>query len=93
MTQIEINVNSPLSAEMHNLFHKNIVFLRKKRKLTQEKLALELNITRSRLSSWEENRASPQLMTLVKVSQYFDVSMLDLVTKDLEGMSSFTLSK
>jgi len=93
MTQIQINVNSPICAEMHNYFYKNIAYLRKKRKWTQSKLARELNITRCRLSAWEENRSNPQLMTLVRLSLYFEISMLDIVTKDLQSTSTIAINK
>lgn len=77
-------------------FWKNIAYLRKQLGFTQDKMANELNVSRSRLSSWEENRAKPWLMTLVRVSQYFGLSMEEMVVQDLEKEAqekSFTILK
>ena len=68
----------------NSLFWLNISYLRKKLGYSQETLAYELNITRSRLSSWEENRAMPQIMTFIRVALYFGVSMHDFVLKDFK---------
>lgn len=62
---------------------KNIAHLRKIKGVSQELMADELGITRSRLSSWEENRASPPIELLIKLSEYFNVSIDSLVKVDL----------
>lgn len=62
---------------------KNIAHLRKIKSLSQETMADELHITRSRLSSWEESRASPPIELLIRLSEYFNVSIDSLVKVDL----------
>ena len=62
---------------------KNIAHLRKIKGLSQEVMADELDITRSRLSSWEESRASPPIELLIRLSEYFNVSIDSLVKVDL----------
>lgn len=62
---------------------KNIAHLRKIKGISQEIMADELGITRSRLSSWEEHRASPPIELLIKLSEYFHVSVDSLVKIDL----------
>jgi transcriptional regulator with XRE-family HTH domain len=52
-----------------------IKFLRKERDLTQKQLAESLLITRSALSKWEVGRAMPDLPSLVKLADYFHVSV------------------
>jgi transcriptional regulator with XRE-family HTH domain len=52
---------------MNNL-SKNIKHLRILKKLTQESLAEELLVTRSRISSYEESRSSPTIDFLIDVS-------------------------
>lgn len=58
---------------MNNL-SKNIKHLRTLKKLTQESLAEELLVTRSRISSYEENRSSPTIDFLIDFSAYFRIS-------------------
>jgi transcriptional regulator with XRE-family HTH domain len=62
---------------------KNIAHLRHLRGLSQEALAEELSITRSRLSSWEEHRAAPPIDMLIELSDYFHISVDSLVKIDL----------
>ena len=54
--------------------------IRKKKKLNQQRVALDLNITREALSHYENGRRDPSLAMLVKLSEYFDVSIDYLIT-------------
>ena len=67
---------------MHKLSH-NIRHLRKLRGLTQEQFADELNITRSRVGSYEEGRSEPSVELLIKIADYFRVPIDILVKNDL----------
>lgn len=51
--------------------------------MSQEKLSIELGITRSRLGAYEENRSEPPIDLLIKLSDYFGVSIDALVRGDL----------
>ena len=62
---------------------KNIVYLRKKNKWTQDDLASILKVKRSLIGSYEEERASPKLDLIYKMIELFDISMEDLVSKNL----------
>lgn len=62
---------------------KNIAHLRHLKGLSQESMAEELGITRSRLSSWEEHRAAPPIDMLIQLSDYFHISVDSLVKIDL----------
>ena len=62
---------------------KNIAHLRHLRGISQEYLANDLDITRSRLSSWEEHRAEPPIDLIVRLSEYFNVSIDSLLKIDL----------
>ena len=62
---------------------KNIKHLRSLKKLSQEGLAEELNVTRSRIGSYEENRSAPTIEMLVKLSDYFKVPIDILLRNDL----------
>ena len=49
--------------------------IRKKRKLSQLKVAMDLSISREALSYYENGKRSPDVEMLVKMSQYFGVSI------------------
>ncbi|MFT5256702.1 MAG: transcriptional regulator with XRE-family HTH domain [Arenicella sp.] len=67
---------------MNNL-SKNIKHLRGLKKLTQESLAEELSVTRSRISSYEENRSSPTIEFLICFSEYFRIPIDIIIKNDL----------
>ena len=54
--------------------------IRKQRRLNQQKVALDLNITREALSHYENGRREPSLAMLQKMSAYFNVSIDFLIT-------------
>ncbi len=54
--------------------------IRKLRGLNQQKVALDLNITREALSHYENGRREPSLGMLQKMSAYFNVSIDYLIT-------------
>ena len=53
---------------------------RRKKKLNQQRAALDLNITREALSHYENGRRDPSLAMLVRMSEYFNVSIDYLIT-------------
>lgn len=62
---------------------KNIKFLRKKERLTQEQLAEKIGIKRSLLGAYEEGRADPRLNNLLVIARIFDVSVDKLISSDI----------
>ena len=59
--------------------------IRKKKKLNQQKVAYDLNISREALSYYENGKREPSLATLVAMSAYFNVSINYLITgKDFQ---------
>jgi transcriptional regulator with XRE-family HTH domain len=62
---------------------KNLQYLRKQRGLSQEAMADELGVTRSRIGSYEENRSEPPIDTLIQLSTYFGLPIDVLVKNDL----------
>lgn len=54
--------------------------VRKKLKLNQQKVALDLNISREALSHYENGKRQPSLEMLIKMSKYFNVSINYLIT-------------
>ena len=65
------------------IISKNIRHLRRLKGLTQELLAEDLKVTRSRISSYEENRSSPTIDMLIMLSDYFKIPVDILLRKDL----------
>jgi transcriptional regulator with XRE-family HTH domain len=53
--------------------------IRKKKKYSQLKVALDLNMSREALSHYENGKRSPDLQMLRQLSNYFDVSIDFLV--------------
>ena len=49
--------------------------IRKKKKLNQLKVAMDLNMSREALSHYENGKRSPDIQMLRRLSQYFGVSI------------------
>lgn len=60
---------------------KNIVKIRKDNNLTQDDLANKYFVTRQTISNWENGKTYPDLETLVKISNDFNIS-LDILLKE-----------
>ena len=54
--------------------------IRKICNLNQQKVALDLNISREALSHYENGKRQPSLEMLIKMSNYFNVSINYLIT-------------
>lgn len=54
--------------------------IRKQKKLNQQKVAMDLNISRESLSYYENGKREPSLALLVQMSDYFNVSINYLIT-------------
>lgn len=53
---------------------KRLAELRKRHKISQEKLALVLNVSRSTVAMWENSSNEPDNKTLKLIAEYFSVS-------------------
>jgi transcriptional regulator with XRE-family HTH domain len=71
----------------------NLKYLRKLRGLTQEEFAVKLNIKRSLLGAYEEERAEPRLDVLETISDWFKVSLDDLLRRDLSDVKGSYLAR
>ena len=54
--------------------------IRKQRNLNQQKVAMDLNISREALSYYENGKREPSLALLVAMSKYYTVSINYLIT-------------
>ena len=57
-----------------------LVAIRKKRRYSQLKVAMDLNISREALSYYENGKRNPDVQTLLLLSRYFGVSVDYLIT-------------
>ena len=65
----------------------NLKFLRKKKGKTQDALSAELNIGRTTLANYEAGISEPNLETLRTFSNFFGISVDDLLSKNMETES------
>ena len=65
---------------------KGLKQIRKERRLTQLKVAMDLNISREALSHYENGKREPSIDMLIKMSEYFNVSIDFLINgKEFES--------
>ena len=58
--------------------------LRKKKNLTQEELAILLDVSDKAVSKWENGTSHPTIINLKKISEIFDISLDELITLEEE---------
>ena len=59
---------------------KGLVEIRKKKGYSQQKVAMDLNISREALSYYETGKRNPDINMLLAMSKYFNVSIDYLIT-------------
>lgn len=64
-------------------FNEKLVSIRKKQGLSQEELGKELQVSRQTISKWETGQSYPDFQSLVMLSDYFGMSLDELV-KDID---------
>lgn len=63
------------------MLSEKIYSLRKKKGLSQEELAFQLDVSRQAVSKWESGASVPESSKLIALSEYFNVSV-DYLIKD-----------
>lgn len=63
-------------------FHEKLQELRKQKELTQEELAEALYVSRTAISKWESGRGYPSIDSLKAISNYFSISLDELLSSD-----------
>ena len=66
-----------------NYFSKNLKYLRKENNISRSELASKLKINQSTISRWEIDNMGATIDNAYDVSQFFNVSIADLIGKDL----------
>lgn len=76
------NVNTQKGEKM--FFSKNLKFLRQKENLNQKDFGNKINLTRDTIASLENNRMKPSFDVLIKLRNYFQINLDDLIFKNLK---------
>lgn len=74
-----------------DLFSDNLKHLRQAHRLTQQDLANKLEVKRSQIGAYEEGRAMPKIPVLQQLAAYFNLSLDELVGKDLKAEEKTTV--
>lgn len=72
-----------MSDNIKDVIAKNLLFYRKKNKITQKELAEKLGVKHNAISSWENGVNSIDIDTLFRVCQIFGITV-----NDMYGMSN-----
>jgi transcriptional regulator with XRE-family HTH domain len=67
-----------------NHVSENLKYLRAKKGLSQNELAIQLRLTRNQINSYENGNAQPSIDALQKISKYFSMSIDLLVQKKID---------
>ena len=60
--------------QQNTTFGQNLAALRKRANLSQDKLAEQLHITRQAVSKWESSASTPDIDTVIRLSQILEVT-------------------
>lgn len=66
------------------IFADKLTYLRKKHSMTQEDLAIKMEVSRQSVSKWEAAMAMPDIKKIIKLSEIFGVSTDFLLNEDLQ---------
>lgn len=69
-------------------FGEKLQQLRKRESVSQEKFAEMMNVSRQAVSKWELDQSIPETETLIRISNYFQVSMDYLLKEKVDGVEN-----
>ena len=72
------------------MFSENLKTLRKARGLSQEELAIRLNVVRQTISKWEKGLSVPDADLLIRLADIFEVSVSELLGARIENEQEIT---
>ena len=73
-------------------FEDKLIILRKNKKMSQEQLADELNVSRQAVSKWESGSSYPEMDKLIQIAKIFECTLDDL-TNDKISMDKINSKK
>ncbi|MCD8365713.1 MAG: helix-turn-helix domain-containing protein [Clostridiales bacterium] len=69
------------------MFSENLKTLRKQKGMSQETLAQQLHVVRQTVSKWEKGLSVPDAEMLVRIAEFFEVSVSDLLGEKMDEAS------
>ena len=78
---------------MEIFFGNNLKILRARKHRSQQELAVFVGIKRSMLNNYENQISNPSIESLLKISEYFNISINTLLTLDFSKLSGSQLSE
>lgn len=67
--------------------------LRKKHGLSQDDFANLFNVSRQTVSNWENGKSYPDLEMIIKISDYFKISVDELLRNDVQSEEKLIMKK
>ncbi|MDE5779965.1 MAG: helix-turn-helix domain-containing protein [Lachnospiraceae bacterium] len=59
--------------------------------MTQEQIAEEINVSRQTISNWENGKSLPDVISLIKISDFYQISLDDLLKGDGKMMDKIKM--
>jgi transcriptional regulator with XRE-family HTH domain len=72
-----------------SLFSNNLRYLRKKGNYNQDEISKLFNKQANTIGNWENQKSEPSIAELMKLGEYFNVNLQELLLTDLESRSSY----
>lgn len=69
--------------DVKNNFPRNLSYLRKQKGMTQSELANKIHVDQTTIGRWEDGNREPTVGNVANISDVFNVSIPDLLNKDL----------
>ena len=73
------------------MFSENLKTLRKTRGLSQEELAVRLNVVRQTISKWEKGLSVPDADMLIRIAEVFEVSVSEILGAKLDNENNINI--
>lgn len=61
----------------------NLKYLREKRGMSQKDLSTFLGLSQAAVGNWESGSRTPDIETIIKLAQFFDVTLDDFILREL----------
>ena len=75
-----------------SIFSKNLRYLRKKGNHNQDNIAVLFRKRANTIGNWENQKSEPSLNELMKLGEFFKISVEDLLHTDMENLSDSSVT-
>lgn len=76
--------------EIRTGFGEKLRQLRLEKGITQDALAMQIHVTRQTISGWERGRSEPDIKTIVRLAEFFDIIIDELLS--MGGVKMITVN-